>query len=379
MEKGVPPPWWPRGDEEWWPLLGYRKDPGPPPYRKPHDLKKDWKIAVLTSIIKHMSPDFSKIRSIVKESKNLQDKMSAQEATNFAAVINHEEFLYNMKMHSNELPPHGSNNNGFSKMFDETHNYDVDGINGRLGSTSNGKDQNPPQCVDLVPFKDNFQEGNMVIDSSQPQCIDFAPFQASVPGSSMVIKNNQPQCMDLVPFQEGVHGTNMVIVNNQPQCMDLIPFQESVHGTNMVFNNNQRQFMDLVPFSANESNMVIDNNQHQYLDLFPFGNKVEGNNMIINNQPKCLDVFPSEKNVQGNMITNNLPQSANLVPDAKNAPRNKVIRPIATRRARYVATGNYTCDSPQCPYHSHLAGFHTLEARDYHQMNCPYRNNSSGN
>ncbi|EFJ19035.1 hypothetical protein SELMODRAFT_419761 [Selaginella moellendorffii] len=49
LEKGVAPPWWPSGDEEWWPELGLPKGQGPPPYKKPHDLKKVWKVGVLTA------------------------------------------------------------------------------------------------------------------------------------------------------------------------------------------------------------------------------------------------------------------------------------------------------------------------------------------
>ncbi|MBA0594661.1 hypothetical protein Gorai_011558, partial [Gossypium raimondii] len=64
LEKGVPPPWWPTGNEEWWPQLGLPKDQGPPPYKKPHDLKKAWKVGVLTAVIKHMSPDIAKIRKL---------------------------------------------------------------------------------------------------------------------------------------------------------------------------------------------------------------------------------------------------------------------------------------------------------------------------
>lgn len=41
LEKGVPPPWWPSSNEEWWPQLGLPKDQGPPPYKKPDDLKKE--------------------------------------------------------------------------------------------------------------------------------------------------------------------------------------------------------------------------------------------------------------------------------------------------------------------------------------------------
>lgn len=33
---------------------GMSQEHGPPPYRKPHDLKKAWKVSVLASVIKHV-------------------------------------------------------------------------------------------------------------------------------------------------------------------------------------------------------------------------------------------------------------------------------------------------------------------------------------
>ncbi|CAL5071089.1 unnamed protein product [Urochloa decumbens] len=91
LEKGVPPPWWPRGAEPWLPaeLRGR-----PPPYKKPHDLKKAWKVGVLTAVIKHMSPDIDKARRLVRQSKCLQDKMTAREIAAWLAVLNQEEDLY---------------------------------------------------------------------------------------------------------------------------------------------------------------------------------------------------------------------------------------------------------------------------------------------
>nr|XP_027103132.1 protein ETHYLENE INSENSITIVE 3-like [Coffea arabica] len=80
LEKGIPPPWWPSGIEDWWPDLGLPKDQVFPPYKKPHDLKKAWKVGVLTAVIKHMSPDISKIQKLVRQSKCLQDKMTAKES-----------------------------------------------------------------------------------------------------------------------------------------------------------------------------------------------------------------------------------------------------------------------------------------------------------
>ncbi|KAF7815481.1 protein ETHYLENE INSENSITIVE 3-like [Senna tora] len=93
LEKGVSPPWWPTGNEEWWPQIGLPKDQGSPPYKKPHDLKKAWKVGVLTAVIKHMSPNIAKIRKLVRQSKCLQDKMTAKESATWLAIINQEEAL----------------------------------------------------------------------------------------------------------------------------------------------------------------------------------------------------------------------------------------------------------------------------------------------
>lgn len=93
LEKGVAPPWWPSGKEEWWGQLGLPNDQVPPPYKKPHDLKKAWKVGVLTAVIKHISPDIAKIRKLVRQSKCLQDKMTAKESATWLAIINQEEAL----------------------------------------------------------------------------------------------------------------------------------------------------------------------------------------------------------------------------------------------------------------------------------------------
>ncbi|KAH7421637.1 hypothetical protein KP509_13G068800 [Ceratopteris richardii] len=99
LEKGIPPPWWPTGNEEWWPNCGLHAGQGPPPYKKPHDLKKSWKVGVLTAVIKHMSPDISKIRKLVRQSKCLQDKMTAKESATWLAVLNQEKSLANQQYH----------------------------------------------------------------------------------------------------------------------------------------------------------------------------------------------------------------------------------------------------------------------------------------
>ncbi|EFJ19037.1 hypothetical protein SELMODRAFT_419770 [Selaginella moellendorffii] len=63
------------------------------PYKKPHDLKKVWKVGVLTAVIRHMSPDIGKIRKLVRQSKCLQDKITAKESATWISVLNQEEAL----------------------------------------------------------------------------------------------------------------------------------------------------------------------------------------------------------------------------------------------------------------------------------------------
>lgn len=90
LEKGVPPPWWPLGNEEWWTRLGLPEGQTPP-YRKPHDLKKIWKVGVLTAVIKRISPEIGKIRRLISRSKLLQDKMTAKESLIWLSVLSREE------------------------------------------------------------------------------------------------------------------------------------------------------------------------------------------------------------------------------------------------------------------------------------------------
>jgi len=126
LEKGVPPPWWPTGYEEWWPQIGLPKDQGPPPYKKPHDLKKAWKVGVLTAVIKHMSPDIAKIRKLVRQSKCLQDKMTAKESATWLAIINQEEALAR-ELYPDYCPPFSSGAGNGSMVINDCSEYDVDG------------------------------------------------------------------------------------------------------------------------------------------------------------------------------------------------------------------------------------------------------------
>lgn len=128
LEKGVPPPWWPSGDEEWWPQVGLPKGQGAPPYKKPHDLKKAWKVGVLTAVIKHMSPDIPKIRKLVRQSKCLQDKMTAKESATWLSVLNQEEGLARLQtgIGGSVGIPRGHNTS--SLALNSASEFDVDGL-----------------------------------------------------------------------------------------------------------------------------------------------------------------------------------------------------------------------------------------------------------
>ncbi|CAN0862038.1 Putative ETHYLENE INSENSITIVE 3-like 4 protein [Linum grandiflorum] len=99
LERGLPPPWWPTGNEIWWEGQGSATtEHGPPPYRKPHDLKKAWKLSLLTAVMKHMAPDFHRMRRLVRHSKSLQDKMTAKESAIWSTVVSQEEALLGDRM-----------------------------------------------------------------------------------------------------------------------------------------------------------------------------------------------------------------------------------------------------------------------------------------
>lgn len=97
LEKGIAPPWWPKGTELWWGEQGAAHEHGAPPYRKPRDLRKSWKVSVLAAMIKHMSPNLGRVRRLTRQSKSLQDKMMAKETDTWSRVLNQEETLLNIK------------------------------------------------------------------------------------------------------------------------------------------------------------------------------------------------------------------------------------------------------------------------------------------
>ena len=86
LEKGLAPPWWPTRNELWWGDQGIAEEQGPP-LRKPHDLKRAWKVSVLDGIIKHMSPNLERRRRLIRRSKCLQHKMTAKETSTGVKLV----------------------------------------------------------------------------------------------------------------------------------------------------------------------------------------------------------------------------------------------------------------------------------------------------
>ncbi|XP_044483233.1 ETHYLENE INSENSITIVE 3-like 3 protein [Mangifera indica] len=167
LEKGVPPPWWPTGNEDWWVKLGLPHGQRPL-YKKPHDLKKMWKVGVLTAVIKHMSPDIAKIRRHVRQSKCLQDKMTAKESAIWLGVLSREESLIRQPSSDNGTSGItemlvGDNGTKKRHAISSDSNYDVDGIDDGVGSVSS-KDNRENQPMDVEPANG---AGNSLAQSGQ--------------------------------------------------------------------------------------------------------------------------------------------------------------------------------------------------------------------
>ncbi|XP_022858519.1 protein ETHYLENE INSENSITIVE 3-like [Olea europaea var. sylvestris] len=169
LEKGVPPPWWPTGKEEWWHQLGLQKDQGPPPYKKPHDLKKAWKVGVLTAVIKHISPDIAKIRKLVRQSKCLQDKMTAKESATWLAIINQEETLAR-ELYPNRCPPLSLSGGSGTFTMNDNSEYDVEEVDDESPFDVHEQKPNP---LDLLNIGMEFADRLPVQQQSHPMKDEF--------------------------------------------------------------------------------------------------------------------------------------------------------------------------------------------------------------
>ncbi|KAJ8464973.1 hypothetical protein OPV22_027525 [Ensete ventricosum] len=204
LEKGIPPPWWPTGREEWWPQLAIPSEQGLPPYKKPHDLKKAWKVGVLTAVIKHMSPDIEKIRRLVRQSKCLQDKMTARESATWLAVVKQEEDMY-MKLHPNAcLPPSSGGGVGAFSFNSNSSEYNVEGVD-----ESKSEDVDYKLDADSNAFNFGASSGNGKFNRSpmkEEADMEFIQKRTAVE-SELVINQRVYTCDNVVcPHNDIHHG-----------------------------------------------------------------------------------------------------------------------------------------------------------------------------
>jgi len=80
-------------------------------------------------VIKHMSPDIAKIRKLVRQSKCLQDKMTAKESATWLAIINQEEVVAR-ELYPESCPPLSSSSSlgSGSLLINDCSEYDVEGF-----------------------------------------------------------------------------------------------------------------------------------------------------------------------------------------------------------------------------------------------------------
>ncbi|KAL0915922.1 hypothetical protein M5K25_013389 [Dendrobium thyrsiflorum] len=172
LEKGHPPPWWPSGNEDWWINLGLPKGQVPP-YKKPHDLKKVWKVGVLTGVIKHMSPNIDKVRTHIRKSKCLQDKMSAKESAIWLGVLSREEMIAQQLSGDNIMSDITENQQSFQEeqRGDDTNSsneYDVNEFCDARGSASSA-DAGKTQQVEDQPSLEIIASTTKELEWPQPE------------------------------------------------------------------------------------------------------------------------------------------------------------------------------------------------------------------
>nr|GLL26941.1 putative ETHYLENE INSENSITIVE 3-like 4 protein [Ipomoea trifida] len=147
LEKGLAPPWWPTGRELWWGDQGLAQQHGPPPYKKPHGLKKAWKISVLAAIVKHMSPDLDRMRRLCPQSGLGFGFLDKTSRTEHEQICPHRD--QNLEFGENYVPslitegdidtgqlislPDGINED-IQRIFDE---YNAQFVNGGAGNYGN--------------------------------------------------------------------------------------------------------------------------------------------------------------------------------------------------------------------------------------------------
>ncbi|KAL3653269.1 Protein ETHYLENE INSENSITIVE 3 [Castilleja foliolosa] len=341
LEKGVPPPWWPTGKEEWWHQLGLQKDQGPPPYKKPHDLKKAWKVGVLTAVIKHMSPDIAKIRKLVRQSKCLQDKMTAKESATWLAIINQEEALAR-ELYPDRCPPLCSS--GSFTMNDNSCEYDVD-VGDNNESSFDVQEQKPSALglLSNIGMDIRFpvqQQSHVIKDELITTSLDFSRKRKPADELSTIIDHKIYTCEFLqCPFRELRHGflDRIARDNHQLSCPyknssgfgvssfninenKQVTFPQSFVQTKPYVNPPSSQPFDLTGLGVTEDGQRMINDLVSCYDTNVHQNKNSNTGYVNNHQAMALEgvnIFEDNNNMANNNNTNSTFQQANRFDQCK--------------------------------------------------------------
>lgn len=205
--------------------LDLPKDQGLPPYKKPHDLKKAWKVIVLTAVIKHMSPNIPKIRKLVMQSKGLQDKMTAKESATWMAIINHEEAVIR-RLYPDRCPPPA-----FGNVISDTSDYDVEGVD----------DVMIPDLEDFKPPESDVNKFKLGSDCLVGPALGLIKGEFAESGSHFAQKRKQP--LD----EPDMMRDQTIYTCESPQC----PFSKQQVGFLDQISRNNHQMT--CPFRVNSS------------------------------------------------------------------------------------------------------------------------------
>ncbi|KAF8050253.1 hypothetical protein N665_2016s0008 [Sinapis alba] len=252
FEKGVRPPWWPTGEEYWW---SQGQGPAPPSYKKPHDLKKSWKIGVLISVIKHLSP--GKLREIVTQSKSLWNKMTTKERDVWLNVIDQEEVSKHEKFLNTSNFEMAKTHMTRMRMPEKDQNTDFN-----LGfQDRNSKENNQPVCSN----RDGLFASSKFHASEVTEPIGVSGFG--------VYGDRQEMISEVMPMYNRNINMNQACLAVGNQSMALQPKAQS-HQEHMLLRRTEGNIVarssmeDLMNTSSNNNNyqMFIQSNNGFKLD-----------------------------------------------------------------------------------------------------------------
>ncbi|XP_015696239.1 ETHYLENE INSENSITIVE 3-like 3 protein isoform X2 [Oryza brachyantha] len=279
LDKGIPPPWWPSGNEGWWISLGLPKGISAP-YKKPHDLKKVMKVGVLTGVIKHMAPHFDKIRNRVRKSKCLQDKMTAKESLIWLGVLQREEISFHCSDNVGSQITHRNSLEGRSDdTYSSSDEYDVDHLEGPPHSSSSKDDEGGNQLA-VVHIREEHASSIHNKGRGDQQSNQVCPINEETNGSRKRKRNRTSGHFRTAESEVEVTQRN----DNPPEIVsNALPYTNEINQTEMLGIANQTTSLSHV-----NTNGAL---QHQDVR----GNFISSSAAVVNNynSNQITNVTPS--------------------------------------------------------------------------------------